>query len=273
MNLKERRKGMRYVTVLFIAVTMLFAVPSYAHIGGRVEIEVLADRGGSLTTIPFKDYKEGKTHIIKRYLEARKGENYSIVIRNKTPERVGVVLAVDGRNIISGRKSSLKNSERMYVLDPYGSARLDGWRTDEDTVHSFYFAEMKDSYAVRTFGDASAMGVIAAAMFREKGRPVFYEQNIKKEKAPEPSSGRSAESSAKTYDSARPGTGFGDARYSPVIKVEFEPESSPYEKVLVKYEWRQVLCRKGLLQCPPEGRARLWDEDEYAPCPPGYQRR
>jgi hypothetical protein len=38
-----------------------------------------------------------------------KGENYSIVIRNNTPERIGVVIAVDGRNIITGEKSFLKN--------------------------------------------------------------------------------------------------------------------------------------------------------------------
>ena len=67
------------------------------------------------------------------------------------------------------------------------------------------------------------------------------------------------------------GTGFGDAQYSPVITVQFEPERSPVQKTLVKYEWREVLCRKGILPCCREVGNRLWDEDGYAPYPPGYR--
>jgi len=68
------------------------------------------------------------------------------------------------------------------------------------------------------------------------------------------------------------GTGFGDQRYSPTIKVAFEPEGTPALKTLIKYEWREALCRKGILACGQEPRTRLWDEDQYAPYPPGVRR-
>lgn len=238
-----------------------------------MDVEIITDMGNEFSIIPFKDFETGCTHVIKRYLEAKRGKNYSIGIRNNMPERIGVIIAVDGRNIITGKKSFLKNSEMMYIVEPYGYTRLEGWRTDENTVHRFYFTDIRDSYAVRTFGDTSAMGVIAVAVFREKERPrILYERQLHKENAP--ASPRSSEKGASgRYESDAAGTGFGDEKYSPVIKVKFEPEGSPWEKILIKYEWREVLCRKGLLQCRPGERNRLWDEGEFAPYPPGYVHR
>jgi hypothetical protein len=264
---------MRYTTVLLAVVMIcLSAAPVYSHHRGYLEVEIVSDRGDVFFTLPYKEIEQGRTQVIKRYLEARKGENYSIVIRNNTSERVGVVIAVDGRNIITGKKSYLKNNEMMYLVDPYGYAKYEGWRTDNDTVHRFYFTDTKDSYAIRTFDDSSAMGVIAVAAFREKERPqVYFDRQMSREKAPAgaaPSLGDS-----KKLESNAAGTGFGNEKYSPVVKVEFEPENVPFEKMLVKYEWRETLCKKGLLNCRPEAKNRLWDESEYAPYPPGYSGR
>jgi hypothetical protein len=68
------------------------------------------------------------------------------------------------------------------------------------------------------------------------------------------------------------GTGFGEAQYSPVVRVEFEPERMSIQKTLFKYEWRETLCRKGILQCDQNRKNRLWDQEAYAPYPPGYPR-
>ncbi|MFA4828849.1 MAG: hypothetical protein WC855_00375 [Thermodesulfovibrionales bacterium] len=266
---------MRYtIGSMFLAVVILSAMPAFAYYrGGNVNVEIVSDNGGGFTTLPFKNYSSGQTRIIKKYLEARRGENYSVVVRNDMPERIGVVIAVDGRNIITGKKSFLKNNEMMYIVKPYGSARLEGWRTDQNTVHKFYFTDVKDSYSVRTFGDSSAMGVITVAVFREKERPrILYEQTLK-EKAPAPSAGAPAMDGDKRYKSESAGTGFGNEKYAPVTTVEFEPEGIPFEKILVKYEWHEVLCKKGILKCWPEERNRLWDESGYAPYPPEYGNR
>ena len=262
-------KPVKFLVVL--AALLFFAAPACAHYrGGNVDVRIVPDKGGKFTTIPFRNYFSGRTHIIKKYLEAKKGENYSIVIRNRTSERIGIVVAVDGRNIISGKKSYLKNNEMMYIVDPYGSVKLEGWRTDNDTVHKFYFTDVHDSYSVRTFGDKSAMGVITVAVFCEKDRPaIFYDKTLSEE-SHAPSAGARGKSDLKKSWSDSAGTGFGDGRYSPVVRVDFEPESIPVEKIFVKYEWRDVLCKKGIIKCWQEDDNRLWDEYGYAPFPPGY---
>jgi hypothetical protein len=265
---------MRYLLVLIVvAILMAAAVPAHSYSGsrlrGEVSIEVVSEGGSTLLSIPHKDFWKGG----KKYLEARRGDSYGIVIRNMTPERIGVVIAIDGRNIISGKRSDLKNSEDMYIVNSYEHGQYNGWRTGSDKVHKFYFTDMADSYAMRTFSDSTAMGVIAVAIYREKEQPKpQYEQKGKDKTSGAPSAESSARSKTGAARDESAGTGFGDEQYSPTIKVTFEPESTPVQKTLIKYEWREVLCRKGILICKREPKNRLWDEDDYAPYPPGYPR-
>lgn len=268
---------MRHLLVLIIAGIMIAGVgPAYPHGGdrlrGEVSIEVISEGGNGLLTVPHKEFWNGGTHVIKKYLEAKRGLNYGILIRNMTPERIGVVIAVDGRNIISGKKSNLQNDEDMYIVNSYGYGRYDGWRTASDTVHKFYFTDMADSYAVKTFSDSTAMGVIAVAVYREKGRPRPLCQKRLDNAPAGPSAESSSRSKAGIVRDESAGTGFGDGQYSPTIRVAFEPERTPAQKTLMKYEWYEVLCRKGILSCRQERENRLWDEDDYAPFPPGYPR-
>jgi hypothetical protein len=68
------------------------------------------------------------------------------------------------------------------------------------------------------------------------------------------------------------GTGYGQEEYSPVRSVVFEAENSAIETIHFKYEWHATLCRLGVVSCniPPRRPAnRLWDNDGYAPPPPG----
>jgi hypothetical protein len=271
---------MRYLVLSVLAAFILAgAVPLYAHqeiqVGEVATVDVVSESGGAFLSIPHRDFREGGTRIIKKYLEARKGESYGIVIHNMTSDRIGVVIAVDGRNIISGKKSYLSNSEEMYIVNSYERAGYDGWRTDSDTVHRFYFTDPADSYSVRTFEDSSAMGVIAVAVYMEKERPrPLYKSKRSQPPSPAESSAgslKSGKAEASRDESA--GTGFGDEQYSPTVKVAFEPGSIPVQKTLVKYEWREVLCKKGILNCRQEPRNRLWEGDEYAPYPPVYQGR
>jgi len=237
-----------------------------------VGIEIVSDGGGVFQTIPHDNFWKGGTHIFKKYLEARKGEQYGIIIRNRTAERVGVVIAVDGRNIISGKQSNLGNNEMMYIVDAGGVTRLDGWRTSQEQVHRFYFTDAADSYTVRTFADSSAMGVIAAAVYREKPRQHALLEEKREKSAPSAPSVKKSMNADRALAEESAGTGFGDAQYSPVITIQFDPERTPTQKTLVKYEWRDVLCKKGILQCGQKLGNRLWDENRYAPYPPEYSK-
>jgi hypothetical protein len=185
------------------------------------------------------------------------------------------VIAVDGRNIISGKKSYLRNNEKMYILNPHDSADYEGWRSGQNQTNRFYFTNAADSYAA-AWGDTSAMGVIAMAVYPERYRPPIYKDEKVISGKTSSESRPAAPSPSATADSA-PGTGYGETTYSPAVTVEFEPSPEPMERVFFKYEWRETLCRKNIL---PDCRRyeddnhenRLWpnDNDGYAPPPPSH---
>jgi hypothetical protein len=228
--------------------------------GNAVDVQIRSDSGPILPVYPVAAQAPHR----KVYVEAVKGDHYSILVRNLLNRRIGVVVAVDGRNIISGGKSWLRNDERMYILEPYGQGEFKGWRTNLDSINRFYFTDVADSYAAAVH-DESAMGVIAVAVYPEVRR----QDPADLSRSSMGSARRDAPAAKSESESA--GTGFGRQEHSPARVVAFEPESVAAEKVLLKYEWRSTLCQQGILRCgaPRPARNRLWDDDGFAPPPPG----
>ena len=229
--------------------------------GGAVDVRIRSDNGRLLPLYPVGAQSSPR----KVYVEAVKGDHYTIVVRNLLDRRVGVVVAVDGRNIISGKKSWLRSDERMYILEPHQRGEFKGWRTSLDSINRFYFTDVADSYAA-AFRDESAMGVIAVAVYPEVRRP---EEPAGLSQVAPGASQRDVSSRKSEAEGA--GTGYGRQEHSPARVVAFDPESDPAEKVLIKYEWRSTLCRQGILRCEPTRppRNRLWDDADFAPPPPG----
>ena len=89
---------------------------------------------------------------------------YSLAIANDTGSAFEVVASVDGLDVIDGRPAAF--GKRGYIVDPFSSVVIDGWRTSEETVAAFRFSPIEDSYAER-MGDGRNVGVIGAAFFRE----------------------------------------------------------------------------------------------------------
>lgn len=228
----------------------------------NVDIQVVSDYSGTKTEYEVNSARRNQ----RSYIAVKNGERYSIRVRNRTAERIGVVLAVDGRNIINGKKSWLKHNEPMYVLEPWETAEYEGWRTSRKRVNRFYFTDIDDSYA-DAWGDHSAMGVIAAAVFREKD--YYPEHRYSYDRSPSRQSSRSSARSKST------GTGFGDSEWSPSHKVHFVARKKPALKKFIKYEWKRSLCRRGIIDhCRGYDRDwdwdnRFWhdDEDDFAPYP------
>ncbi len=249
------------IGVLFVLVMGIATSAWGGSSGNAVEVQIRSDNGRMLSLYPVA----ARSPHRKVYVEAVKGDHYSVIVRNLLNRRIGVVVAVDGRNIISGKQSWLRNDERMYILEPYGAGEFKGWRTSLDSINRFYFTDVADSYAA-AFHDESAMGVIAVAVYPEVPRrepPADLSRVLPK------SEQRAAPSAKPEGESA--GTGFGREEHSPARLVAFEPEATAAQKVFIKYEWRSTLCRVGIISCgkirPP--RNRLWDDDGFAPPPPG----
>lgn len=278
---------MKTIAAVILAVFLCASGAWAGGVGDAVEVRVVTDDRRTLPTYPVK-IRHG---LKKVYAEANRGDHYRIEVRNRLDRRVGLVIAVDGRNIISGGKSALQSHERMYILEPHGFGAFSGWRTAQDRVNRFYFTDAPESYAA-AFGDESAMGVIAVAVYPEMRRWRLPLSRITPS-GPNDREGKAAGSydradagpavpsaagermrkgatrSEQALESA--GTGYGRDAYSPSRIVAFQPERRAAETILLKYEWHATLCRLGVAECDPPPRRppnRLWDRGGYAPPPP-----
>jgi hypothetical protein len=118
------------------------------------------ENGNSLPT--FR--RAGRT-----YLLGEPGLRYNIRIRNPTAQRVEAVVSVDGRDAVSGEPGDYVN-ERGYVIAPYGSQLVEGFRRSFEEVATFRFTSPENSYSAR-MGTPQNVGIIGVAFFPERVRP------------------------------------------------------------------------------------------------------
>jgi hypothetical protein len=102
------------------------------------------------------------------YVPGRPGARYALRLRNNSSQRVLVVLSVDGINVVSGETADWR--QVGYVLEPYRSYDINGWRKSNTEVAAFEFAAIERSYAAQT-GRPGNVGVIGMAVFRERHVP------------------------------------------------------------------------------------------------------
>ena len=105
----------------------------------------------------------------RTFLLGEPGIRYNIRVRNPTAQRVEAVVSVDGRDAVSGEPGDYVN-ERGYVIPPYGSVLVEGFRRSYEEVAAFRFTSPDDSYSSR-MGTPQNVGVIGVAFFPERARP------------------------------------------------------------------------------------------------------
>ena len=110
--------GARRLKGLPVPLLMLVALSTAAS-AAMVSVDVVSDSRGVLRTYSVDPRARDASY--RAYVEAGKGERYGIRIRNNTGGRIAVVVAVDGRNIISGSRSDLK---RRWLLTSLSSLSL-----------------------------------------------------------------------------------------------------------------------------------------------------
>jgi len=125
--------------------------------GGAVTISVRDSNGEALEAVHVGD---------RTFVVGQAGQRYSIVLQNHTSHRFEAVGTVDGLDVINGKTGTFDN--RGYVLNPFATLEIEGFRTSTSSVAAFRFASVADSYAAQT-GTARNVGVIGIAFFTERG--------------------------------------------------------------------------------------------------------
>lgn len=271
--------GSRFVASWLVAhVTLAGAAAALAHDRGRystpsARVSVTVEVDGE----PAPLYR-APDDARRYYLEARQGLAYAITLLNRTGERLGVVLTVDGLNVISGAREA--GLGRMYVLDPYQQTTVRGWRTSLQEVRTFTFVDEQVSYATRSGQANSKMGWIELAVHRER-RPLSVRQTEEaaagenraraedEQEAPEPlerpkaGRGERAPAAAPYAGASRsyPGTGWGERTDDQARLVSFEPEAWAAERTTLRYEYRPALVALGVLPERRHSRDRLWQRE------------
>ena len=145
----------------------VFTAPAFA-VGRLVDVDIV-DRGRNeaLPTHP---------HRGADWVAGRPGNRYAVRLSNRSGARVLVVLSIDGVNAVSGETAA--TGQTGYVLGPWQTAEITGWRKSLTEAAAFYFTALPDSYAART-GRPGNVGVIGAAVFREKEREVFRREELR----------------------------------------------------------------------------------------------
>ena len=262
-------------------------VPSYAPPyvkSSLVQVDVYDRADG--TALPV--YQKDSRH----YIVGVPGHEYAVRIRNCTGARILVVTSVDGVNVVSGDTAA--PSQSGYVLDPWGSVEITGWRKSLERTAAFYFTDLGDSYAART-GRPQNVGVIGVAVFQERPRRIAYREQDLRGRLAE-AEGQAVERSAKNEahaDAAVPpasapaqaqagardsgaadefarqepkdqvksasklGTGHGRNEESRVSVTRFDRASeAPAETVAIQYDRRENLIAMGVLPRPTPYLAR-----------------
>jgi hypothetical protein len=125
--------------------------------GGAVTVAIRDAGGNNLEAMRVGD----RTMVV-----GQAGQRYTIVLTNHTSHRFESVVTVDGLDVINGKSGNFDN--RGYVLLPFATLEIEGFRQSTNAVAAFRFAAVGESYAAQ-MGAARNVGVIGVAFFGERG--------------------------------------------------------------------------------------------------------
>jgi hypothetical protein len=194
-------------------------------------------------------------HEGRGYIAGRPGNEYQLILHNRSDADVLAVVAVDGVNVISGETASWE--QPGYIVPAHGEVVVQGWRKSLSRVAAFYFTPHANAYASRT-GRPDHVGVIGVAVFRARVPDVVIGRADDEAGRPERAD-RSAQSAAEAGglarsapapgDRSRLGTGHGSSQSSPARYAGFERAShEPQQVVALYYDSYTNLVAQGVIR-------------------------
>jgi hypothetical protein len=262
------------LTLLAAAATSACTSPPAFAVGSLVDLQIVDRSRGEV--LPSWRSRGAS------WIAGRPGDRYAVRLTNRSGGRVLVVLSVDGVNAVSGETAA--PGQTGYVLGPWATAEITGWRKSYAEAAAFYFTALPDSYAART-DRPDNVGVIGVAAFRERVPPAVprpfdappvashrldgAERQDPERRAQAAGAGEAAADSraanAPPSTAAAPalrdldslakaeklGTGHGEREYSPTTQTTFERASAqPAEIVQVRYDSFANLVANGIVGRP-----------------------
>lgn len=207
----------------------------YAHL---VELSLVDEDGGALPVYAGRG---------QRWVLGQPGRGYQVRLANRSDQRVLVVLSIDGVNAVSGQTAA--PDQTGYVLDPWQTAEVDGWRKSMDEAARFVFTDLPDSYAART-GRPDNVGVVGIAVFAERRYRPAYPLPAPPIARGSARNGSAAEAAADatSMPQQRIGTGHGERGWSPVQSTRFVRASPrPIQITELRYDDESGLRVAGVL--------------------------
>lgn len=250
-----------------LATLVLFAASAPSHARPLVDVSMVdRDTGESLARYP---------HRGDLWVAGTPGHRYSVRLANTTSERVLVVLSVDGINAVSGQTAD--PSQAGYVLEPWQTTEITGWRKSLNDVAQFVFTDLGDSYAART-GRPRNVGVIGVAVFREapayrypQYTPPPIARGTMNKRAEAESAPAGTSRSIASDEAARPqriGTGHGGREWAPTSRTGFERATRQPEQLSeLRYDEHRRLVAMGIL---PRRQGPIWRDDAPRAFPGGF---
>lgn len=262
-------------TFLTAALAMLVACPSQSAIppyapaprNQPVSLSLIDESGIELPVYG---------HRGQHWVPGQPGRGYQVRLRNQSDQRVLVVLSIDGINAVTGQTATPQQTG--YVLDPWQSAEIDGWRKSMDEAARFVFTDLPDSYAART-GRPDHAGVVGIAVFAERMiRPMYpapVTPPIAQGDVRNPSTREDmaeAKAASTPVPQQRLGTGHGERGWSPVQSTHFVRASRyPIQITELRYDDEHGLRAAGVLPRYPSHPSRppRAFPNGFVPDPPG----
>jgi len=197
-------------------------------------------------------------HDGRWYVEARKGKEYAIRLRNPYAVRVAVALSVDGLNTIDARETTAADA-RKWVLGPYETVTISGWQTNQTEARRFEFTTEARSYG-RALGKTANLGVISAVFFKERVPTIRHDTSNEyagrqaaapRLSAPPEQEAAAAAGGDKQADDEYAATGMGRRTGHAVAQVWLDLEDAPVQTLNIRYEFHPQLVRLGILPPAP----------------------
>lgn len=181
---------------------------------GALEVRLVPDRGRPLPLTT----EDGRRWVFHGDTGDLVGRSYDIELANRSPERLKVVVSVDGLNVYD-RVPVIGRSDRDTgsILQPWSERTLRGWQVDLDTAQRFVFAPPEWSEG-RNVTD-SKIGLVEVHVYRER-----WSEPARDRESASAGSSLKQRSAAESLAAPEPGLGTssGDDVRSPVRVVRFE---------------------------------------------------